>query len=82
MERTRSAGFSRLPITKELTSRVIAAKRTENVGEVAQNPDYLTCLASTRSELIVPVLSLSGDRVVGTFDVESEIPNAFDFALT
>jgi L-methionine (R)-S-oxide reductase len=70
--------FPVFPVTKGLTSRAIAAKRTVNVGEVAQDQDYLTALASTQSEIILPVLSLSGDRVVGTLDVESETPNAFD----
>jgi L-methionine (R)-S-oxide reductase len=70
--------FPVFPITKGLTSRAIAAKRTVNVGEVAQDQDYLTALSSTQPEIIVPVLSSSGDRVVGTLDVESELPNAFD----
>jgi putative methionine-R-sulfoxide reductase with GAF domain len=34
----------------------IAEKRTVNVGDVANDPGYLTALDSTRSEMIVPVL--------------------------
>jgi putative methionine-R-sulfoxide reductase with GAF domain len=70
--------FPVFPISKGLTSRVIATRRTVNVGEVASDGDYLTALASTQSEIIVPVLSSAGDHVVGTLDVESENPNAFD----
>ena len=67
------------PVTQGLTSRAIAERRTINVGDVANDPDYLTAFSSTRSEIIVPVLDRSG-RVVGTVDVESELPNAFDGA--
>jgi L-methionine (R)-S-oxide reductase len=66
------------PVTKGLTSRAISGKKTVNVGDVASDPNYLTALDTTRSEIIVPVLDATSDRVVGTIDVESEHPNAFD----
>jgi putative methionine-R-sulfoxide reductase with GAF domain len=66
------------PVTKGLTSRAISGKKTVNVGDVACDPNYLTALDTTRSEIIVPVLNATSDRVVGTIDVESERPNAFD----
>jgi L-methionine (R)-S-oxide reductase len=49
-----------------------------NVGDVGTDPRYLTALGSTRSEIIVPILSDEGE-VIGTIDVESERPNAFDW---
>jgi L-methionine (R)-S-oxide reductase len=64
-------------VTQGLTSRAISAQATVNVGNVREDADYLTALATTRSEIIVPVIAVNG-RVVGTLDVESEIPNAFD----
>jgi GAF domain-containing protein len=64
-------------VTQGLTSRAISAKATVNVDNVAEDADYLTALATTRSEIIVPVIAMNG-RVIGTLDVESEIPNAFD----
>ena len=70
--------FPVFPIDKGLTSRAIAAKHTVNVGDVEQDPDYLTALGSTRSEIILPILSLMGDRIVGTLDVDGELHNAFD----
>jgi L-methionine (R)-S-oxide reductase len=72
--------FPVFPVTKGLTSRAIATKRTVNVGDVASDADYLTALDSTRSEIIVPILHEDDMRVVGTIDVESEQPNAFDEA--
>lgn len=66
------------PITQGLTSRAITTKKTVNVGDVASDPNYLTALHTTQSEIIVPVLDAAGDCVLGTIDVESERPNAFD----
>jgi L-methionine (R)-S-oxide reductase len=66
------------PVTKGLTSRAIKAKKTVNVGDVTKDPDYLTALVTTRSEIIIPVVDVTRDSVVGTIDVESELPNAFD----
>jgi L-methionine (R)-S-oxide reductase len=65
-------------VTKGLTSRAIARKSTVNVGDVTNDSDYLAALATTRSEIIVPVLDIQRDTVIGTLDVESEYPNAFD----
>ncbi len=68
------------PITKGLTSRAIASRKTVNVGDVASDSGYLTALDSTRSEIIVPVLDSMDAQVIGTIDVESEHVNAFDSA--
>src|SRR5947209_14352086 len=66
------------PITKGLTSRAIATGSTINVGDVTADADYPTALSTTRSEIIVPVLDKARSVVIGTIDVESERPHAFD----
>jgi putative methionine-R-sulfoxide reductase with GAF domain len=66
------------PITKGLTSRAINERKTVNVADVASDASYLTALDSTRAEIIVPVVDNTGDRVIGTIDVESETFGAFD----
>jgi L-methionine (R)-S-oxide reductase len=63
-------------VDKGLTGAAIAEKRPVVVGDVRNDPRYLTAFGSTLSEMIVPVLSPDG-RVIGTVDVESEKPNAF-----
>jgi len=68
------------PLTKGLTSSVIAFGKTINVGDVAADPRYLTALGSTQSEIIVPVFEAKGKTVIGTIDVESDRENAFDAA--
>ena len=47
------------------------------MGDVREDPRYLTAFGSTRSEIIVPVLDRAGRKVVGTIDVESEEVDAF-----
>jgi GAF domain-containing protein len=66
------------PLTKGLTSAAVGQKRTINVGDVSTDPRYLTAFGSTRSEIIVPVFDVEGKSVLGTIDIESEAPHAFD----
>jgi putative methionine-R-sulfoxide reductase with GAF domain len=66
------------PLTKGLTSAAVAQKQIVNVGDVTADPRYLTAFGTTRSEIIVPVLDGEGETVIGTIDVESEEPNAFN----
>jgi L-methionine (R)-S-oxide reductase len=69
--------YSSFPVTKGLTGAAIESKEAVVVGDVRNDPRYLTAFGSTLSEMIVPVLHPDGGRVVGTVDVESERANAF-----
>jgi L-methionine (R)-S-oxide reductase len=68
--------FPTFPVTKGLTGAAIQEKKAVIVGDVRNDPRYLTAFGSTLSEIIVPVLSPDG-RVLGTVDVESQNTNAF-----
>ncbi|MGC2422695.1 MAG: GAF domain-containing protein [Candidatus Acidiferrales bacterium] len=68
--------YPSFPATEGLTGAAIQQKRAVIVGDVRNDPRYLTAFGSTLSEIIVPVLSPDG-RVIGTVDVESERANAF-----
>src|SRR6266436_2674257 len=70
--------YPTFPIGKGLTGSAIQESKVINVGDVAADPRYLTAFGSTRSEIIVPILDSKADKVIGTIDVESERPNAFD----
>jgi L-methionine (R)-S-oxide reductase len=69
--------FPVFPITKGLSASAIAERKAVNVGQVASDSRYLTAFGSTESEIIVPVFSSDGQKVVGTIDVESEQQDAF-----
>jgi L-methionine (R)-S-oxide reductase len=71
----RPPAHPQFPIGAGLTGAAIESRATVVSNDVANDPRYLTALATTGSEIIVPVLM--GDRVVGTLDVESERTGAF-----
>ena len=45
------------------------------VPDVRQDSRYVNARLETRSEMVVPITS--GDRVIGVFNLESDLPNAF-----
>lgn len=69
--------YPQFPITKGLTGSAIRDKKTVVVGDVRNDPRYLTAFGNTLSEIIIPVLDEKTGAVVGTIDVESEQANAF-----
>jgi putative methionine-R-sulfoxide reductase with GAF domain len=69
--------YPTFPATEGLTGAAIREKRPVVVGDVHDDPRYLTAFGSTLSEIIVPVLAPGENRVIGTVDVESEQANAF-----
>jgi L-methionine (R)-S-oxide reductase len=69
--------YPQFPVGQGLTGAAIQQKRAVIVGDVRNDPRYLTAFGSTLSEIIVPVLAPGEDRVIGTVDVESENANAF-----
>jgi putative methionine-R-sulfoxide reductase with GAF domain len=69
--------YPSFPVTKGLMGSAIESKKTVIVGDVRNDPRYLTAFGNTLSVMIVPVLHPGDGRVVGTVDVESEKVNAF-----
>lgn len=57
-----------------------AAARTRETQlwpDVSEAPDHIACQSSTRSEIVVPVLT-PDDRLLGVLDVDSDTLGAFD----
>jgi GAF domain-containing protein len=73
---TTPPAFPRFPISRGLCGAAVSAGAVVNVGNVQEDARWLTTFGTTRSELIVPVLSDSAG-VVGLIDVESDQLNAF-----
>jgi L-methionine (R)-S-oxide reductase len=65
----------RFPRTDGRCGAAVAARRPVVVGDVAADARYLTTHATTRSEIVVPVIAAGVP--VGLVDVESERANAF-----
>jgi len=65
----------RIPIGEGICGAAAASRATIVVDDVNADPRYLACFASTRSEVVVPILD--GDQVIGEIDVDSDRPAAF-----
>ena len=65
----------RFPRTQGLCGAAVETGETVVVGDVANDPRYLTTFGNTRSEIVVPIMR--NGTVVGVLDVESDRPNAF-----
>lgn len=65
----------RIRVGEGICGAAAASGRTEIVDDVNADPRYLSCFASTRSEIVVPI-AYDG-RVVGEIDIDSDEPAAF-----
>ena len=66
----------RIPIGEGICGAAAASGKTELVDDVRADRRYLACFASTRSEIVVPILH--GNDVIGEIDIDSDEPAAFD----
>ena len=67
---------TRIPIGTGICGVAAESGRTEIVGDVDADPRYLSCFASTRSEIVVPIFD--GRTVVGEIDIDGSDVDAFD----
>ena len=66
----------RIPIGQGICGSAAKEGHTILVPDVNKDSRYLACFASTRSEIVVPILGKSG--VLGEIDIDSDRPSAFD----
>ncbi len=67
----------RFPVSRGLCGDAARLRQTVIVGDVSKDPRYLEAFASTRSEIVVPVLDAVTGRTRALIDVESDRPEAF-----
>jgi L-methionine (R)-S-oxide reductase len=67
---------TRIPIGTGICGAAAESGQTEIVDDVNADPRYLSCFASTRSEIVVPIFSEGA--VVGEIDIDASDPAAFD----
>ncbi|MBI3975881.1 MAG: GAF domain-containing protein [Armatimonadetes bacterium] len=65
----------RIPIGTGVCGAAAASGRTEVVDDVSRDARYLACFASTRSEIVVPIITQG--RVIGEIDIDSDRLAAF-----
>ena len=74
--RPHQPGEVRQQFGEGLVGSAAKSKRAVSVGDVDQDPRYIKRLATTRSELAIPLMVR--DVVVGVLDFQSETPNFYD----
>jgi GAF domain-containing protein len=67
---------TRIPIGTGICGAAAASGQTEIVGDVDADPRYLSCFASTRSEIVVPIFA--DGQVVGEIDIDGSDRDAYD----
>ena len=70
-------GCLRIDVARGVCGAAARTKRTQLVPDVEAFPGHIACASSTRSEIVVPVLTPDG-RVLAVLDVDSNEPAAFD----
>ncbi|MCX6060179.1 MAG: GAF domain-containing protein [Chloroflexi bacterium] len=64
------------PITKGITGRAVQLGRAIRVDDITNDPSYKEITSGIKSELCIPIWAQ--DHIIGVFDVESKLENAFD----
>lgn len=69
--------YAQFPATQGLCGAAAEARETLIVGDVRQDARWLPAFWTTQSEIVVPIISESTERVLGVIDVESDKLDAF-----
>jgi L-methionine (R)-S-oxide reductase len=69
-------GCLRIPFHRGVCGAAARSRLTQRVDRVSDYPDHIACSSSTRSEIVVPVLSMNGS-VLAVLDVDSDREAAF-----
>lgn len=70
-------GCLRIAFDRGVCGAAARTRQTQLVPDVDAFPGHIACASTTRSEIVVPVLTPDG-RLLAVLDVDSDIPAAFD----
>jgi L-methionine (R)-S-oxide reductase len=70
-------GCLRIPFSRGVCGAAARTRRTHRVDDVSVFPDHIACSSTSRSEIVVPVVSPTGS-VLAVLDVDSDRLAAFD----
>ncbi|HEU5320165.1 MAG TPA: GAF domain-containing protein, partial [Methylomirabilota bacterium] len=68
--------WSSFPLYTGVTGRAYRDKRTVHVPDVSRDPDYISLVPTTRSEVAIPICS--GEDVAAVLNVEKDAKGGFD----
>ena len=69
-------GCLKIPFSRGVCGAAARTRTVQLVADVDAFPGHIACARSTRSELVLPVYNSAGE-VVGVFDIDSNLPDAF-----
>lgn len=69
-------GCLRIPFDKGVCGAAARTRTTQLVADVERFPGHIACSSTTRSEIVVPVVTPDG-RLLAVLDVDSDLPAAF-----
>ena len=70
-------GCLRIPFARGVCGAAARTQETQLVPDVEAFPGHIACSSTTRSEIVVPVITPEG-RLLAVLDVDSDDPDAFD----
>jgi GAF domain-containing protein len=70
-------GCLRIPFSRGVCGAAARKKQTQLVPDVQAFEDHIACSSTTRSEIVVPIVTPTG-RLLGVLDVDSDDLAAFD----
>ena len=68
-----------IPFERGVCGACATTREVQIVADVDAFPGHIACAASTRSEIVLPVLDRAGG-LVAVLDIDSDRPDAFDAA--
>jgi L-methionine (R)-S-oxide reductase len=70
-------GCLRIPFSRGVCGAAARTRQTQFVPDVDAFPGHIACSSTTRSEIVVPVVTADG-QLLAVLDVDSDEPAAFD----
>jgi len=70
-------GCLTIEFSRGICGRCACEKAVQNVPDVAAEEDHIACSATTKSELVIPILDGAGE-LIAVLDIDSDTPGAFD----
>jgi len=68
-----------IPFSRGVCGAAARTGEVQLVADVETFAGHIACSSSTRSEIVLPVRNAAG-KLIGVFDIDSDLPDAFDAA--
>jgi len=70
-------GCLTIEFSRGICGRCARERAVQNIADVAAEQDHIACSATTKSELVIPILDARGE-LIAVLDIDSNTPAAFD----